>query len=86
MTRLSSILTATALLALTAGAAQAQSTAPARQLAFNGEAAAGCLMQTPQAPTSDNASVTSSGPGSADIGMSLKVLLPCITRSKSAKW
>lgn len=67
MTRLSSILTATALLALTAGAAQAQSTAPARQLAFNGEAAAGCLMQTPQAPTSDNASVTSSGPGSADI-------------------
>lgn len=56
-----------AILALAAGAAQAQSVTPAQQLAFNGVALPGCVMQTPSAPTSDNASVTSSAPGAADI-------------------
>ena len=65
MTRLAHILAATSLLALAAGAAQAQ-TAP-QQLTFQGDAPAGCLMQAPLSPSSDNASVTSAAPGSADI-------------------
>lgn len=67
MTRVSHILTATALLALMAGSVQAQSVPVNQQLAFNGEAPVGCLMLTPQSPSSDNASVTSAAPGAADI-------------------
>jgi len=65
MTRLAHILAAASLLALTAGAVQAQ-TAP-QQMTFQGQAPAGCLMQAPLSPSADNASVTASAPGSADI-------------------
>lgn len=67
MTGRSPLLAATALLVLAAGSAQAQTVTTPRQLAFNGDAPAGCLMQAPLSPSSDNASVTASAPGSADI-------------------
>jgi hypothetical protein len=64
-------MTTTALLVLTAGTAPAQaqalSSTPVQQLSFTGEAPAGCMMLTPQSPSSANASMTSSAPGSADI-------------------
>lgn len=67
MTRHTHIMVGAALLALAAaGSAQAQ-TIPNRQIAFNGEAAPGCIMQSPTSPSADNASVTSPSPGAADI-------------------
>jgi len=60
------LLAAAAALMLTAGAAQAQ-TPPTEQLAFNGVAPPGCIMQSATSPSSDNASVSSPSPGAADI-------------------
>ncbi len=62
------ILAATAVLILAAGSARAQSVGPAsQQFSFNGVAVPGCVMQPASSPSSNNASVTSSAPGAADI-------------------
>ncbi len=68
MTRQLHITAAAAALVLAAAPVHAQTVnTTTQQLAFNGVAAPGCIMLAASSPDSDNASLTSSTPGAADI-------------------